>query len=218
MCQAERKKSNGRADASPSPLPLSKLLALCSSTVGVGSGYQWPQFLGWAVPKRLLLWSGEQEYPAPPKCTSPCHACAMLPGTWELRCHLKVGRSQRTSGTCSQCKIDLCIQMGKPRPLSNPCLTRPGECVARLASDRSFPGHLTWVPAYMHHFREASPVTPAKAALPCLWVAFCEAQTGAEGLITHLFSWRASSTRVGEMGCVPRAWHVGTAQLMPVEH
>ena len=135
MCQAERKKSNGRADASPSPLPLSKLLALCPSTVGVESGYQWPQFLGWAVPKRLLLWSGEQEYPAPPKCTSPCHACAMLPGTWELRCHLKVGRSQRTLGTCSQCKIDLCIQMGKPRPLSNPCLTRPGECVARLASD-----------------------------------------------------------------------------------
>ena len=85
----------------PSPTPTFKTLYLSDPPCGeleVGtSGTSFRVEL-----KGLLLRPGEQEYPAPPKCTSPrAHTCAMLPGTWELRCHPKVGRSQRTRGACS---------------------------------------------------------------------------------------------------------------------
>ena len=95
----------------PSPTPTFKIFYLSVPLCGelgkptllsgrggrVGSrGYPWHQFLGRAVPRGLLLWSGELEYSAPSQHTSPSLACAILPGTWALRCHPKVGRSQRT--------------------------------------------------------------------------------------------------------------------------
>ena len=61
----------------------------------------------------------------------------------------------------------------------------------------SFPGCLIRVPAY---------------TLVCLLM------WDPKTLPTNLFTRSVSSRRSGEAGCVPRAWHVGGAQFMPVGH
>lgn len=82
--------------------------------------------------------------------SAPAPAMHVRPGIWELRCYPKVGRSQRTPGTCSQCRIDFCIVRkpeGPVQPLSK--MTRrvhkagiKSTCEPHLG--RGFPPPFSW--------------------------------------------------------------------------